>query len=94
MPLEEQAHIEEFFSGCKTWCSLWKREFEYRDFLIRAARRWLTKDPKTVERQHNFFQNRANPYFSVIDFVQLVSPALLLDKVDFAELKFLARYFR
>ena len=60
MSQDEKAHVQELFTGRKAWCSLWKREFEYRDFLIRAARLWLGKDPKFVQRLHNFFLNRAN----------------------------------
>ncbi len=59
MQADEKACIEELFSGTKTWCSLWKREFEYRDFLIQSARRWLQKDAGLLRHLHRWFQTLA-----------------------------------
>ncbi len=57
MQSEEKERIEELISGTKTWTSLWKREFEYRNFLIRAVRDWLHQDDKLIHRIEQLLQN-------------------------------------
>ncbi len=48
MQRKEKERIEELISGTKTWTSLWKKDFEYRNFLIKAVRYWLQQDDKLI----------------------------------------------
>jgi HD superfamily phosphohydrolase len=53
---EEKEYTEELVEGKKTWTSLWKREFEYRDFLILAARTWLKDDAGFIRHLHDIYR--------------------------------------
>lgn len=57
MTPEEKDRTEELFSGPKNWTSLWKREFEYRAFLIQSVRQWIEDDSKIAERLHLLIQS-------------------------------------
>jgi uncharacterized protein len=59
MTPEERDRTEELFSGPKNWTSLWKREFEYRAFLIQSARQWIEADAKLVEKIYCFLLSTA-----------------------------------
>lgn len=56
MSPEDQEKTEELFNGKKNWTSLWKREFEYRDFLIQAAQTWVKKDAEFIRRLHAVYR--------------------------------------
>lgn len=56
MQPEEKEYTEELTGGVKTWTSLWKREFEYRDFLILAARTWLKRDAGFIKHLHDIYR--------------------------------------
>jgi HD superfamily phosphohydrolase len=56
MSPEDKEKTEELFSGAKNWTSLWKREFEYRDFLIQAAQTWLKKEAGFIRHLHAVYQ--------------------------------------
>ena len=56
MSSEDKEKTEELFSGAKNWTSLWKREFEYRNFLIQAARTWVKKEAGFIRHLHAVYQ--------------------------------------